>query len=311
MKAFSPSWTAATVQTLLWKAPRAQGLRAARPARPARIVRPIWAPGSGAMRRDASRQRAHGGPATDVSGLAPAERLWNQANAPMGISLKSAWLGYSGQSVLRGCTLDVGRGDSVVVTGANGAGKSTLLFACAGLVDLDSGTAKLGGQPAAPARSGELFRSGVRCGFVFQEGGLMANMSAVANVGLALRYHADVLGLTLEEVERRSKLALERVRIRASDYYALPAHLSFGVRKRLALARAIALEPNYFFFDDPDVGLDPETAALVHEILCSYRDDPDVTMVVATNRDLLIDRLKVRGLELARGVLAKHKSSQY
>src|SRR5690606_32719478 len=111
---------------------------------------------------------------------------------------------------------------------------------------------------------------------VFQEGGLLSNMNALANVALSLRYHADVLDLTIADVEKRAKSALQRVRLLEDNYYSLPAHLSFGMRKRLALARAIALQPNFFSFDDPDVGLDPQTAALVHEILCEYRDDPEV-----------------------------------
>src|SRR5690606_1482442 len=98
---------------------------------------------------------------------------------------------------------------------------------------------------------------GVRRGVVFQEGGLLSNLPAVANVELPLRYHADVLGLSPEQVSERAEAALERVRLSRNDYYALPAHLSFGNRKRLALARALALRPNFFFFDDPDVGLDP------------------------------------------------------
>jgi phospholipid/cholesterol/gamma-HCH transport system ATP-binding protein len=220
-----------------------------------------------------------------------------------GIVLRNAWFGFQEQPVLRGAELVLEKGRTVVVTGANGCGKSTLLYACAGLVRLSRGSIELGGRRAGEARPGELFRAGIRCGFVFQEGGLLANMNALANVALALRYHADTLGLTLEEIDARATAALERVRIRKSDYYLLPAHLSFGVRKRLALARAIALQPNFFFFDDPDVGLDPDTARLIHEILCGYRDDPEVTTLVATNRDLLIDRLGVPGYELHEGVL--------
>jgi ABC-type transporter Mla maintaining outer membrane lipid asymmetry ATPase subunit MlaF len=146
-----------------------------------------------------------------------------------------------------------------------------------------------------------LFRNGVRRGFVFQEGGLLSNLNALANVVLPLSYHADVLGLDHNGVQERAQEALERVRLSPSDRYALPAHLSFGNRKRLALARALATRPNFFFFDDPDIGLDPKTASLVHEILCRYRDDPNVTTVVATNRDLLIDRLGVPGYTLSGG----------
>ena len=220
-----------------------------------------------------------------------------------GILLQNAWVGYQSEAILKGATLSLAAGETAIVAGANGTGKSTLLYACAGLIPLRQGSLELGGKRATGVSPGELFRGGVRCGFVFQEGGLMANMNALANVALALRYHADSLGLSIKEIERRAKEALNRVRIRSSDFYELPAHLSFGTRKRLAVARAIALEPTFFFFDDPDVGLDPDTAAVVHEILCGYRDDPDVTTLVATNRVQLIDRLRVRGLDLQGGRL--------
>jgi phospholipid/cholesterol/gamma-HCH transport system ATP-binding protein len=131
-------------------------------------------------------------------------------------------------------------------------------------------------------------------------------MNVLANVAIALRYHADILGIDVHEVERRALAALDRVNIKSEDYYTLPSHLSFGVRRRLALARAIALEPNFFFFDDPDVGLDPNTAALVHEILCGYRDDPNVTTMVATNRDILIERLGVPTYTLETGQLSEY-----
>jgi phospholipid/cholesterol/gamma-HCH transport system ATP-binding protein len=221
-----------------------------------------------------------------------------------GLVLRNAWFGFDGKPVLRGADLAVPKGTTVVVTGANGCGKSTLLYACAGLVELQKGSVMMAGHRADAFHPSDLFRAGVRCGFVFQEGGLLANMNAIANVALALRYHADVLGLNLKQIDKRATAALDKVKIPKVDHYVLPAHLSFGVRKRLALARAIALEPNFFFFDDPDVGLDPETAKVVHEILVGYRDDPEVTVLVATNRDILIDRLGVPGYELYEGVLS-------
>jgi phospholipid/cholesterol/gamma-HCH transport system ATP-binding protein len=226
-----------------------------------------------------------------------------------GISVRNAWFRYSQSTVLTDATLEVQKGDTIVVTGSNGSGKSTLLYVCAGLVPLQRGTATIAGHRPDPALPSELMRRGVRRGFVFQEGGLITNMNALANVALPLRYHADVLGITLADVERRAKLALGRVGISDHDMYSLPGHLSFGVRKRVALARAIAIEPNFFFFDDPDVGLDPKTAALVHEILTGYRDDPEVTTVVATNRDILIDRLAVKGYVLVNGRVVERQSS--
>jgi phospholipid/cholesterol/gamma-HCH transport system ATP-binding protein len=220
-----------------------------------------------------------------------------------GIVLRNAWFGYGDEPIIKGVDLRVPPGMTAVITGPNGAGKSTLLHLSAGLLPLSRGSLELGGRFVDALHPSEVFRSGVRCGVVFQEGGLVSNMNALANVALSLRYHADVLQLTIDDVEQRAKEALQRVRIHEDDFYSLPAHLSFGTRKRLALARAIALRPTFFFFDDPDVGLDPQTAALVHEILCQYRDDPEVTMLVATNRDILIDRLRVPGYIFQQGRL--------
>jgi phospholipid/cholesterol/gamma-HCH transport system ATP-binding protein len=224
-----------------------------------------------------------------------------------GIDLRNASFGFGDEMILRYVDFRVPRGETAVVTGPNGCGKSTFLYVCGGLLPLEKGSLVLDGHVVDASRPSELFRRGVRCGVVFQEGGLMSNMTALANVALALRYHADVLNLSIKQIEEQAREALQRVRIREADFLSLPAHLSFGVRKRLALARAIAMKPNFFFFDDPDVGLDPNTAALVHEILCEFRDDPKVTMLVATNREILIDRLKVPGYSLQGGKLFQRR----
>jgi phospholipid/cholesterol/gamma-HCH transport system ATP-binding protein len=225
-----------------------------------------------------------------------------------GILMREASFRYPRQDVLVNASLDIPKGGTCVITGANGSGKSTLLYICAGLVPIERGAVTIGGHRPDPVRPSDLMRRGVRRGFVFQEGSLISNMNALANVALALRYHADLLGLTVTEVEKRAKAALTRVRVSEDQMYQIPAHLSFGVRKRVALARAIAIEPNFFFFDDPDVGLDPKTAALVHEILCGFRDDPEVTMLVATNREILVDRLGVPGFVLLGGRLIERQA---
>jgi phospholipid/cholesterol/gamma-HCH transport system ATP-binding protein len=138
---------------------------------------------------------------------------------------------------------------------------------------------------------------------VFQEGGLFSNLTVYANVQLALLYHYDVLELDEAGVKERTEEALSLTQIASSTWQTLPAHLSYGDRKRLALARAIALRPNFFFFDDPDVGMDQKTARVTHDILCRLRDDPEVTMLVATNRTVLMERLGIPGLRLADGQL--------
>lgn len=223
--------------------------------------------------------------------------------ANRGIILKGASFRFAHAEILKDASLSVRRGGACVITGPSGSGKSTLLCICAGLLPLRRGILRIGGERPEPLRPSELLRRGVRIGFVFQEGGLLSNMNALANVALPLRYHMDVLGIGVADVERRSRAALDRVGLTEAQRYELPALLSLGVRKRVALARAIALDPNFFYFDDPDVGLDPATALLVHETLSGYRDDPEVTMVVATNRESLIDTLGVSSHLLSAGKL--------
>lgn len=199
-------------------------------------------------------------------------------------------------------------GGTLLVTGANGVGKSTLLFLCAGLVSPHSGAVLLGGKPAIGRHPSAMMRDGIRRGFVFQDGGLVSNLSALANVTLALRYHADVLELSDALINERARFCLGAVGVESPDIHALPGRLSFGVRKRVAFARAMALEPNFAFFDDPDAGLDDENCQVVHDILVSYRDDTAVTMVVATNHRALIERLAVPVTELANGELVPLRS---
>ena len=216
--------------------------------------------------------------------------------------------GYGRLTILDDADFELPKGGTAVITGRNGSGKSTFLYLCAGLIAPQKGAVLLDGNRADAKHPSELFRAGIRRGFVFQQGGLLSNLPAIANVELPLRYHADLLGLTPDQISKESEAALERVHFNKRDMYSLPAHLSFGNKKRLALARALATRPNFFFFDDPDVGLDPKTAALIHEILCHHRDDPKVTMLVATNRELLIDRLGTKGYVLQSGKIYERQA---
>ncbi len=171
-----------------------------------------------------------------------------------GIILRNAWFGYGDDPIIKGVDLRVPRGMTAVITGPNGSGKSTLLHLSAGLLPVSGEVARTRRnvrRRPTPERSVPAPEYvAVSCS---KKADLLSNMNALANVALSLRYHADVLQLTIDDVEKRAKKALQRVRIHEDDFYSLPAHLSFGTRKRLALARAIALRPTFFFFDDPDV----------------------------------------------------------
>lgn len=220
-----------------------------------------------------------------------------------GIQVSGVTFRYGNVIILDDETFEIPRGGTLVVTGANGVGKSTLLYLCAGLLAPDAGTITIDGVTPIIARPSEMVRRGVRTGFVFQQSGLVSNLNGLANVKLALRYHADVLGLDEQAIDDRAKEALDRVRIPESNLYTQPALLSFGTRKLIAVARAIAMRPNFVLFDDPDGGLDADAGALVRDLLLGYRDDPNVTMVVATNHKQLLEALGVHPKELHAGRL--------
>lgn len=220
-----------------------------------------------------------------------------------GLALRNVTFRRGAVTVLDGQSLTVPRGSSVLFTGANGVGKSSALQLAAGLLAPDRGQVLLDGEAVDPARPDVLVARGIRRAVVFQQGGLLANLSALQNVALPLRYHADRLGLDETLIEERARFCLGAVGIYGTTVHALPGRLSFGIAKRVAFARAMAIEPNFAYFDDPDAGLDHENAQVVLEILASYRDDPEVTLVVATNRRELIERLGVPVRELSGGRL--------
>lgn len=221
-----------------------------------------------------------------------------------GLELDRATFRYGELWVLRETTLSIPRGGNLIVTGENGVGKSTLLYLCAGLIPATSGRVLIGGQSPSVGRPSDLFRSGVRRGFVFSGGGLLSNMSALGNVTLALRYHADVLGMDDQQIDAGARELLAELRVAQTDYHALPAHLSVGVRKRISLARALALNPNFLFFDDPDANLDPASKRVVYDLLERFRSNPTLTLVLTTTSRELIERLAIAPRELAHGHLS-------
>jgi phospholipid/cholesterol/gamma-HCH transport system ATP-binding protein len=221
-----------------------------------------------------------------------------------GIVVKDATVAHGGSVVMTNVQLRAPRGTTCILTGDNGSGKSTLLHACAGLVSLARGSVRLSGLAPSTRHPYELVRRGVRIGFVFQDGGLLSTMNVMANVALPLHYHADVLDLDPSAIENRARSALERVGVHTRDLYSMPANLSFGTRRRVALARALVVQPTYLFIDDPDVGLDPETAKVLHDIIDAAAASDAVTMCIATNRTEFLGRLNAPQYVLRGGRLA-------
>ena len=219
---------------------------------------------------------------------------------------------YGGEPVLRGVDLTVHRGEILVILGASGSGKSTLLRCLIGLERPDAGSMRLGGvdlfadDPATVATMRE------RMGVAFQGGALFGSMSVADNVDLPLVEFTDLPAST-RRIVIDIKLALVGLR-HARDLR--PAELSGGMIKRAALARAMALDPELLFCDEPSAGLDPITSAGIDRLLLRLREVFGVTLVVVTHElesaFTIADRIALlhRGRVLAVGAPAELERSR-
>ena len=199
--------------------------------------------------------------------------------------------------VLDGVTIRVDRGDIACIVGGSGCGKSTLLKAIIGLVPPRGGLVRLLGAPLYDLVEAE--RDGLlqRVGVMFQYGAMLGSMTVGENVGLTLQMHTSAeAGLVHDVVDTW----LERVGL-AGSADKMPSELSGGMRKRAALARAMALEPEILFCDEPGAGLDPITAAGIDRLLLSLNERQGTTLVVVTHELLSIERLDGRLIMLDGG----------
>jgi phospholipid/cholesterol/gamma-HCH transport system ATP-binding protein len=186
---------------------------------------------------------------------------------------------FGGNHVLRGVDLDVGRGETLVVLGGSGSGKSVLLRHAIGLTRPDAGEVYVDGEPLSAMDEEELVQTRKKLGMLFQGGALFDSMNVFENVAFALREHTS---LSEEEIERRVREKLALVELEGVEEK-MPSDLSGGMKKRVALARSIALEPAGILYDEPTTGLDPITAMSINEMIRSMQKRLAVTSVVVTH----------------------------
>jgi len=182
--------------------------------------------------------------------------------------------------VLRDVELTVARGAIAVVIGGSGAGKTTLLKLLIGLDRPTSGSIHIAGHDIAPLSERELNEVRKKLGMVFQYSALLDSMNVLDNVAFPLREHRKQLSekeVRTRVIEKLSALGLNDVE------HKKPSELSGGMRKRVALARALMLEPEAIFYDEPTSGLDPLTARMVDEMIVETRDRFGVTSVVISH----------------------------
>ena len=186
---------------------------------------------------------------------------------------------FGPKHVLEGFSLEVRDGETMVIIGGSGSGKSVAIKHVVGLLEPDAGHVAVDGQVVHDLDRAALRALRARIGFVFQFAALFDSLTVAENVAFGLRRRRD---LAESEVEDRVTRALALVDLSGSERH-MPAELSGGMRKRVGLARAIAIQPAYMLYDEPTTGLDPVTAAVIDELMVRTREALGVTSIVITH----------------------------
>lgn len=185
---------------------------------------------------------------------------------------------FGGNQVLEDLTLAIPEGETTVLLGHSGSGKSVALKHIVGLLEPDQGSVEVDGRVVHELDYDELMGLRRQIGYVFQSGALFDSMTVADNIALGLRGR----GLPEGEVESRVSESLRLVELPGTGQLA-PSELSGGMRKRVGVARAIALKPRYILYDEPTTGLDPVTTTAMDALIIRAREDSGATSVVVTH----------------------------
>lgn len=201
------------------------------------------------------------------------------ANHQAHITVSHLTMAYGSFVLMRDLNFTINHGDVFIIMGGSGSGKSTLLRHLIGLNESATGEIFYGGEnftKAGPAKRQEMIR---RTGVLFQSGALWSSMTLAENVGLPLEEYTT---LHPEDIREIASLKLALVGLKGfEDYY--PSEISGGMQKRAGLARAMALDPEILFFDEPSAGLDPISSRLLDDLILELRDSLGATVVVVTH----------------------------
>jgi phospholipid/cholesterol/gamma-HCH transport system ATP-binding protein len=227
------------------------------------------------------------------------------------ISIRNLHVAYGEREILHGVTFDVPAGETVVILGGSGSGKSTLLRTLVGLESPTSGDIIIRGKNLNQLSAAEWRELRQHIGISFQSGALFGSMTVGENVALPLNEHTDLDPATIEIMVR---LKLNEVGLDGYENY-MPAQLSGGMKKRAAVARAMAMDPEILFFDEPSAGLDPIIAAGIDQLLLKLKEAFGITIIVVTHElasaFLIADRMVLldKGRIVANGTPAELQAS--
>ena len=234
------------------------------------------------------------------------------AQAPV-VSIRNLHVSYGEREILHGISFDVLAGETVVILGGSGSGKSTLLRTLVGLEKPTSGEVILHGKNLCCITGAEWRELRQHIGISFQSGALFGSMTVGENVALPLLEHTQLDPATIEIMVR---LKLNEVCLNGYEDY-MPAQLSGGMKKRAAVARAMAMDPEILFFDEPSAGLDPIIAAGIDQLLLKLKEAFGITIIVVTHElasaFLIADRMVLldKGHIVAVGSTAELQASTH
>jgi phospholipid/cholesterol/gamma-HCH transport system ATP-binding protein len=232
--------------------------------------------------------------------------LTKPASAEDIIQVKNLTVGYGSNIVLKDLNFSVKRGEIFVILGGSGCGKSSLLKNMIGLYDPPTGEVLIEGKDIVTADGAERQEILTRFGVMYQQGALFGSMNLLENVRLFLEEYTD---LTPDEMSLISRCKLDLVGLLPFESF-MPSEISGGMQKRAAIARAMALDPDILFLDEPSAGLDPITSAELDQTILSISRNLGITFVVVTHELPSIYTIADRVIMLdkeTKGIIAEGK----